>query len=1079
MGFTSNFRDGISPSQGTTDLSDVRFSFLNSRRTFTNVRTRAGSHRDEGHVGQQADFITLVSLICNIYREFGNDLVPLKQFHPDAERREDHGHTCVVSQRAVLITSASNVTRGETHALAEDIVVKRTKESIHRPNSSGLRSLLNELRIRTHPPVRDHPNVSKFKGIAWDFEDDEAARPRPLLLEELAPQRSLERFWKDYDLVRMAFMAKTDLCVDIANGLAVLHSCGVVHGDIKPANILIFPKIGHRNAFMAKRTDFGHSTSRSEGLKTLPAFTPQWCAPEILQENHRLSFEDMIATDVYSYGLVVLSIVLGRPYYRDLQDYESLRRDGTMFERAMNLVENEDRASQDSDFELDTIRLLLSKTIQSRSSKRSLSRCLRILRRYKLVQDGPVSQTIDKQFGATTRVECVSNATWELSVSFFSGFGVDQDFSESTRWLQSAVDHGILADEEFSDRLLQAMATGCHEASGTAGTSEPQHALDLHLQAPLQALPSNITVHRSRQELERAAVSSGDYSLEDHTGNGNGEFLVSDEASDDDDFLKGVGLGKLTADVIALLRTEDMRSLSELIASNPNIVSYQDEQGNTLLLIAAKASCFEAMQLLLGHPSTDCSICNRSKESVLHNLSGFQEDEVKWLANRLMARNIDLGRETMPLQVGGSLLSVSAKIRCCPLLRSILNDNMVLSQSLLDETHKMRDVKECCVCEGGSRLRRIVAIAVSTFRSQSLAVILDHLGTFKAGEDYKLHDVQVWADRKLIPLWKVPFHSVVVKSIDLPENYFRAISHGKYYAATLEYMVKFLLGPGSDFKSRLYGMLQQAVLVDSLRSVDVILREGKRRGLPPSWWLSATGWDLWQNPLILAVQIGLRAVFERLWHSTPGLPKGFVHIVEKYTTPISKLFLGKRVSYVREIPINLVHICLSLAVTAAHRDSFFLEFLLTHTDRGCIIRQPMPFDQDFSGGLNTCFLAQAILSSDYGAAKSLLQRFPETQAHRIYDGIYSTEYFSFEVSPPYGQSNIVDDIITKSFTPLASYIRRLQTPSGIFTNSLWYIYESLTGQYRGLARPTLPEFLLLVGVKEARETVQRSGCTVV
>ncbi|KAK8134685.1 hypothetical protein PG984_006697 [Apiospora sp. TS-2023a] len=390
MGSTSNLRDGIFPSQGTASLSDVRFSFLNSRSTFTRVRTKTDSSRDETQVGKLADFTTLVSLICNIYREFGNDLVPLQQFHPDAEKREDHGHTCVVSQKAISITAASNVTRGETRASAEDIVVKRTKESIHLPNSGGLRSLLSELRIRTHPPVRDHPKIAKFKGIAWDFEDVKATKPRPLLLEELAPQRSLERFWKDYDFVRMTFMAKMDLCLDIADALTVLHGCGIVHGDIKPENILVFPRIGHINTFMAKLTDFGHSTSRSEGLKTLPAFTPQWCAPEIHEDGHCLSFQDMIATDVYSYGLVILSIVLGRPYYRDLEDFESLKRDGTMFEKAIGLVENEDRSSQDSDFELDVIRLLLSKTIRSGSSGRSLSRCLRILRRYLYVHFRPI-----------------------------------------------------------------------------------------------------------------------------------------------------------------------------------------------------------------------------------------------------------------------------------------------------------------------------------------------------------------------------------------------------------------------------------------------------------------------------------------------------------------------------------------------------------------------------------------------------------------------------------------------------------------------------------------------------------------
>lgn len=95
--------------------------------------------------------------------------------------------------------------------------------------------------------------------------------------------------------------------MDIANGVAVLHECRVAHGDIKPDNILIFLRIGHQDAFMAKLTDFGHSVSEHEALTSMPAFTTQWCAPEVLDDRH-LDFMGMMATDVYSYDLVIFSL---------------------------------------------------------------------------------------------------------------------------------------------------------------------------------------------------------------------------------------------------------------------------------------------------------------------------------------------------------------------------------------------------------------------------------------------------------------------------------------------------------------------------------------------------------------------------------------------------------------------------------------------------------------------------------------------------------------------------------------------------------------------------------------------------
>ena len=372
----------VSPgTQGTIHLGEIRHAITNTRSTFTRVRTQHSDHVIAERPGTQADFITLVSLICNIYRDSENDLIPVQQFHPDAERHEDGGHTCVVSQRAISTNAASNYKRGTTDSVAEDIVVKRTRHSVLEPQSSGLRSLINELSIRTHPPIRGHPNIVKFKGIAWDFEDEGATKPRPLLLEELALQRSLEGFWSKYNFVRMTFQAKIELCLDIAEGLTILHACHIVHGDVKPENILIFPRIGCQDSFMAKLTDFGHSASAHEERISLPAFTQQWCAPEVLLDDHRLDFEGMIATDVYSFGLVVLSIIIGRSYYKSLENYTTLKQAGLMLTSAMQLVEQEDRQSHDSDFELDTIRALMHATIRRKPTRRSLSRCIRILKK--------------------------------------------------------------------------------------------------------------------------------------------------------------------------------------------------------------------------------------------------------------------------------------------------------------------------------------------------------------------------------------------------------------------------------------------------------------------------------------------------------------------------------------------------------------------------------------------------------------------------------------------------------------------------------------------------------------------------
>jgi serine/threonine protein kinase len=53
----------------------------------------------------------------------------------------------------------------------------------------------------------------------------------------------------------LPFATKKSIALDIARGIAALHDSGVIHGDMKPENVLIF----YIPEFHAKITDFIHS----------------------------------------------------------------------------------------------------------------------------------------------------------------------------------------------------------------------------------------------------------------------------------------------------------------------------------------------------------------------------------------------------------------------------------------------------------------------------------------------------------------------------------------------------------------------------------------------------------------------------------------------------------------------------------------------------------------------------------------------------------------------------------------------------------------------------------------------------
>jgi serine/threonine protein kinase len=85
-----------------------------------------------------------------------------------------------------------------------------------------------------------------------------------------------------------------------------LHECGIVHGDVKCENVLVFQE---GDSVIAKISDFGNSVIISEvsNFCQLPGGTPPWNAPE-WQDS--LKKEYLYLTDVYSYGLLVWRVIL-------------------------------------------------------------------------------------------------------------------------------------------------------------------------------------------------------------------------------------------------------------------------------------------------------------------------------------------------------------------------------------------------------------------------------------------------------------------------------------------------------------------------------------------------------------------------------------------------------------------------------------------------------------------------------------------------------------------------------------------------------------------------------------------------
>lgn len=199
---------------------------------------------------------------------------------------------------------------------------------------SDLEAVRLELNALTHPPIRKHPHIVDIIGLSWARLDADSCLSMPVLYLEFAAYGSLAQYLADNEV---SPRDRIGLAKQVADGLDILHVCGITHGDLKLENVLVFP--GKDGNVIAKLADFGCSTQIVDRGWQLRGGTQPWNAPEWRQI---IPTNMLHAPDIYSLGLLIWRLCLEgqNPFgTMGLDEIESRKTHGITILDAENSIE--------------------------------------------------------------------------------------------------------------------------------------------------------------------------------------------------------------------------------------------------------------------------------------------------------------------------------------------------------------------------------------------------------------------------------------------------------------------------------------------------------------------------------------------------------------------------------------------------------------------------------------------------------------------------------------------------------------------------------------------------------------------